>query len=107
MHARTASLLLASSLLFAASGVTAAGEPIKAKTYQCEDLKQLVADKDRVYLKGFLGTKSVVYSSASSCNSSHQIPVSSAWRTRDVFHCVVGYRCLSRVFEEDFFRRGH
>ena len=107
MHAKTASLLLASSMLIAASGVTATEAPLKARTYQCADLKQLVVDKDRVYLKGFLGTKSVVYSSASSCNSAHQIPVSSAWRTRDVFSCVVGYRCLSRVFEEDFFRRDH
>ena len=107
MRAKTASLLLASSLFVAASSVTTAEEALKARTYQCKDLKQLVIDKDRVYLKGFLGTKSVVYSSASSCNSSHQIPVSSAWRTRDVFSCVVGYRCLSRVFEEDFFRQSH
>lgn len=107
MNAKTASILLASSLLLAASGVTKAEVPLKSKAYQCAELKQLVVEKERVYLQGFLGSKSVVYSSASSCNYFHEIPKSSAWRTKDVFSCVVGYRCLSRVFQESFFGRGH
>jgi hypothetical protein len=78
-------------------GNSIAEAPINARSYQCQELKQLVADKGRVYLKGILGTKSSVYASPGSCNEIHEVAVRSAWRTKDVFSCVVGYRCLPRI----------
>ncbi len=103
MRIRTANSLLLASLLIAASGTSVAEVPLKARAYQCQELRDLVTEKERVYLKGFLGSKSSVYSSASSCSELHEVAVKSAWRTSDVFSCVIGYRCLPRVDIDDRF----
>ena len=97
MRIRTTNSLVLASLLMFASSNGMAEVPIKAKAYQCQELQQLVTEKERLYLKGFLWTKSVVYSSASSCNVLHETALKSVWPTKDVFSCVVGYRCLPRL----------
>lgn len=97
---------IALAAVFFASSNSIAEVPLKSRSFQCQELKQLVAEKERVYLKGFLGSKSSVYASASSCNYLHEVAVKSAWRTKDKFSCVVGYRCLARVDLEDRFGYG-
>lgn len=69
-------------------------DAVDSRSYQCEDLKQVVAEQGKAYLTGILGTRSVVVASTESCDTKFTIPVASAWRTRDVFSCVVGYRCI-------------
>ena len=64
-----------------------------SRSYGCQELKQLVAERQQVYLRGFLGSKASVYATESSCDSILEKPVASAWRTKDVFSCVVGFRC--------------
>jgi hypothetical protein len=90
----TAAVLAAATLVTV--GNAFAETALASKAYQCQELRQLVADRERVYLKGFLGLKSSVYAEASSCHYLHEIPLKSAWRTSDVRSCVVGYRCISR-----------
>lgn len=96
MHIRnvTAAVLAAATLI--TGGHAFAETALSSKAYQCQELRQLVADRERVFLKGFLGTKSSVYADASSCHYLHEIAMKSAWRTSDVRSCVVGYRCMSR-----------
>jgi len=72
---------------------------IQADTYACNDLQQLVAEQQQVTLSGFLGTVSV-YASANSCDSILDRPIPVAWRTTDVFSCVVGYRCEEVIGKE-------
>lgn len=106
MRIRTLQSVALAALFALAGGNSIAEVPLNARSFQCEELKQLVAEKGRVYLRGILGTKSSVYASASSCNDIHEVAVKSAWRTKDVFSCVVGYRCLDRVDLEDSFGFG-
>jgi len=97
MRIRSAYSIVIATLLLVTSGHSLAETPLRSRDYQCEELRQLVADKGRVYLRGFLGSKSSVYSSAESCDYLHEVAIKSAWRTKDVRSCVVGYRCLSRL----------
>jgi len=106
MRIRTANSILLAALLSISAGYSQADVPLKSKAYECEELQRLVADKERVYLKGIFGSKSSVYASSSSCHYLHEVPIKSAWKTKDVFSCVVGYRCLSRVDLEDSFGSG-
>lgn len=88
-------------LVFGA-GTSIAEAPLNTRSYQCQELKALVAQRDRVVLKGFLGSQSTVYASASSCHYEHETPFKSAWKTKDVLSCVVGYRCRSRLGVDGF-----
>jgi len=98
MRIKSLYLIVIATLLLGAGSDVLAETPLKARGYQCQKLKQLVADKERIYLKGLLGSKSSVHASASSCHYLHEVAIKSAWRTKDVRSCVVGYRCLS-VFQ--------
>jgi len=71
MRIRTLQSVALAALFSLVGGNSIAEAPINARSYQCQELKQLVADKGRVVI--------------------------SAWRTKDVFSCVVGYRCLPRI----------
>lgn len=89
--------------LTAAACATTSGDAVNARSYQCNDLKQLVAERQQVVLTGFLGTSSSVYASADSCDTILEKSFPSAWRTSDVFSCVVGYRCEEIIGKESSF----
>lgn len=71
--------------------------------FECFELKQLVEERQQIFLQGFLGTQSSVFASANSCNPAFEDAVASAWRTKDDFACVVGFRCVdNNAFGRDF-----
>lgn len=108
MSARSANQLLAifsvailCSACVAKSLTSASG--IDSKTFQCHELKQLVAERQQVNFRGILGSSSSVFASSDACNIVTERPVPSAWRTSDQFSCVVGFRCLdNRNLQTDF-----
>ena len=67
---------------------------IQSRDYQCQELKDLIDEQEQLFLRGVLGSSSIVFASADSCHSILERPIASAWKTRDVFSCVVGYRCM-------------
>ena len=74
-----------------------------SRRFQCQELTELVASQEKMYLRGVFGSGSLVYASADSCHSLLERPIASAWKTKDVFSCVVGFRCLNNdTFESDF-----
>ena len=108
MSARPASQILAilsvailCSACVAKSSTSVSG--LDSKTFQCHELKQLVAEREQVHLRGILGSSSSVFASSDACNIVSERPVPSAWRTRDQFSCVVGFRCLAnRDLQSEF-----
>jgi len=96
MRFKTVTAIVLATTALVTGGNAFAQKALASKAYQCQELRQLVAEKERVYLKGLLGSKSTVYASASSCNYIHELAYKSAWRTSDVRSCVVGYRCISK-----------
>jgi len=102
MSVRSAGLALAIASMALSSGSCAFQSPgslntTDSRSYQCEELKNVIAEQDKIYLSGFLGTRSVVFASPESCTSAFKRPTPSAWRTQDVFSCVVGYRCIDNA----------
>ena len=91
--------LLCSSCLAKSAGSLSATD---SRNYTCRELKDLVAERDQLYLSGFLGSKASVYASASSCDFQLERPIASAWRTKDEFSCVVGYRCREVIGLDGF-----
>lgn len=92
-------------LLFSACTIQTGGSRtgIHPKDYQCQELKELINEQEKLFLRGALGSSSLVFASADSCHSIIETPLASSWKTRDVFSCVVGYRCLSKSsFGNDF-----
>ena len=83
-------LLLCSACVFETGGSRTA---LNSKDYQCRELQDLADEQGQVFLRGFLGASSLVHASEKSCASFVERPVVSAWRTKDVFSCVVGFRC--------------
>ncbi len=67
---------------------------LDTKSYHCHELKQLVADREQVHLRGFLGSTSSVFASSDACNIILERPALSVWRTIDEFSCVAGFRCI-------------
>ena len=108
MSARSANQILAilsvailCSACVAKSSTSVSG--IDSRSFQCHELKQLVAEREQVHLRGILGSSSSVFASSDACNIISERPVPSAWRTSDQFSCVVGFRCLdNRKLQTDF-----
>ena len=93
-------LLLCAACVFETGGSRTG---INTRDYQCRELQDLADEQGKVFLRGFLGASSLVYASAGSCQSFVERPVVSAWRTKDVFSCVVGYRCArTDTIDNDF-----
>ena len=93
----TVKTTIAITLLTLACGASVADSPLRARNYQCQELRNLVSDTGGVELKGFLGSRAWVFPSESSCDIVNEIPAKSAWRTKDKFACVAGYRCESLI----------
>ena len=92
--------LLCSACVFETGGSRTG---VDSRDYRCQELQDLAASQGKVFLRGFLGASSLVHASAQSCHSFVEQPVISAWRTKDVFSCVVGYRCArSDTLDSDF-----
>lgn len=102
MSTRSASLTAAILLLSFTAGTSIAEAPISSRSYQCQELRDLVAERKRVVLRGFLGTSRSVYASPASCDNVVEKAVKSSWRTKNVFSCLVGYTCNSAVGLEGF-----
>ncbi len=100
------SVALVSTALFCSACTIETGgsrSGIHPKDYQCQELKDLIDEQEKLFLRGVLGSSSLVFASADSCHSIIETPLASSWKTRDVFSCVVGYRCLNKSsFGNDF-----
>ena len=92
MFAKTFKITAFISML-ALGGYTNAENALNAKNYTCHDLQQLIIEKERVVLRGFLGSTNPVFASRESCGR-YKKPLWTAWRTQDRFSCPVGFRCL-------------
>ena len=76
---------------------------VQSKDYECKELKELIDVQEKLFIRGFLGSSSLVFASADSCHPILEVPLSSSWNTKDVFSCVVGYRCLNNdTLDDDF-----
>jgi len=102
MNMRSTSLAAAILLLSFTAGTSIAESPINTRSYQCQELIDLVAERKKVVLRGFLGTSRSVHASPASCENVVQKAVKSSWRTKNVFSCAVGYTCNSAVGLEGF-----
>jgi len=88
-------------LLSCAASASIAAGAIRTKDFSCQELRSIIVERESVLLKGLLGSRITVHSKASGCDIFHQVPLKSAWRSKDRFSCVVGYRCQKRIDLED------
>jgi len=98
----TGGLLVMSVVLSACFAKSSGPAAINSKEYRCEELRALVTERQAVKLRGFLGTQGSVYASAKSCDVITEEALPSSWRTKDVFACLVGFRCQDIIGKEDF-----
>ena len=97
MKISTAKSTIALTVMTLVCGASVAEGPLRAKNYECQELRTLVANNEGLELKGFLGSRSWVFPTESSCDIVNEVPARSTWRTKDKFACLVGYRCDSLI----------
>ena len=101
MSNRTVKSTIAVLFLSLVAGASIAAGAVRSKDFTCQELRTLVVEREKVKLKGFLGTRITVHSEARGCDIVHEVPFPSSWRAKDHFSCVVGFRCERRIDLED------
>ena len=80
-------------IMLTVGGYSSANNALNARGFTCQELQQIIVEREKVSLRGFLGSRNTVHATAAGC-SRYRRPTWTAWRTKDRLSCPVGYLCL-------------